>query len=111
MVGLGKTITENEIDKLRQNFLEFRFVIPEKGNWRKEFGDYVFSSNDNGKTWTCIKNSKGSLLSEVNKTGHTTPDRKKSPGYYTRYHNASGGKSKFNPVSGTGGRYGKKTLD
>lgn len=111
MVELGKTVSESQIDKLRKESLEFRFVIPEKGDWRKEFGSYVFSSNDKGKTWVCIKNSEGTLLIETPVTGFTTPDRKKSPGYYTRFHSTQGGKPKFNPVSGTGGRYGKKTLD
>lgn len=110
MVELGKLVSEDKVDRLRKGARNFRFVIPPKDKWRKEFDDYVFVSEDNGESWLCVKNANGSLLVESSATGHVTPDRRKSRDYYTRFHTTSGGRPEFNPVSGTGSRYGKKSL-
>jgi len=41
---------------------------------------------------------------------YCSEDRKKGPGYYTRFHNRHGGKDSFNPVTETGGKGGGRTL-
>jgi hypothetical protein len=112
---LGDTITDFQKDALRKEVSgTYRFIIPYNGAWKSEFGEYRFYSEDKGANWTCIKNSEGEISMDPEKSlnGYfPTPDRRRSPDFYTRYHSTSGGKPEFNPVSGTGSPRGKKTLD
>lgn len=111
---LGDYVTSEEIDVLvKEARGTWRYIIPLIGPRRQELRDYAFISEDKGKTWKCTRIKDQEL--EIQRLDYSpqlaSSDRRKSPDYYTRWESTSGGRPKFNPVSGTGGPNGKKTLD